>query len=149
MVGDLEGVRVAVFGGRAHYYENGDAAVMRVPLETLRALGAGRLILTNAAGSFRADIPPGELMLLADHINYSGLNPLIGEPTDRRFVDMADAYAPALRRALLAAAAAEGVRAARRRLRLVLRPVLRDAGRDPGARGSSAPTRSACRRCPR
>lgn len=110
VVGDLEGVRVAAFGGRAHYYEKGEAAAMRVPIETLAALGADRLLLTNAAGSFRADIPPGELMLLADHINYSGLNPLIGEPSDRRFVAMADAYAPALRRALLAAAEAEGVR---------------------------------------
>ena len=64
VVGDLEGVRVAVLGGRAHYYESGDATVMRQPLEVLRALGAGTLILTNAAGSFRADIPPGELMLI-------------------------------------------------------------------------------------
>jgi purine-nucleoside phosphorylase len=109
VVGDLEGVRVAVLGGRAHYYETGDPAAMRVPLETLASLGARRLILTNAAGSFRPDVPPGDLMLIADHINYSGLNPLIGEPTDRRFVAMADAYAPALRRALLAAAEAEGV----------------------------------------
>jgi purine-nucleoside phosphorylase len=109
VVGDLEGVRVAVLAGRAHYYETGDAAAMRLPLETLVALGVRRLILTNAAGSFRPDVPPGELMLIADHINYSGLNPLIGEPSDRRFVAMADAYAPVLRRALLAAAAAEGV----------------------------------------
>ena len=109
VVGDLEGVRVAILGGRAHYYEKGDAAAMRVPLETLAALGATRLILTNAAGSFRPDIPPGALMLLADHINYSGLNPLIGEPSDRRFVAMADAYAPALRRALRTAAEAEGL----------------------------------------
>ena len=56
---------------------------MRAPLETLKALGAERLILTNAAGSFRPDIPPGELMLIADHINFSGRNPLIGEPTRR------------------------------------------------------------------
>ena len=75
----------------------------------LRALGAERLILTNAAGSFRPDIPPGELMLIADHINFSGRNPLIGEPTDARFVNMTDAYDPGLRRALAAAAAAEGV----------------------------------------
>jgi purine-nucleoside phosphorylase len=109
VVGDLEGVRVAILGGRAHYYEKGDAAAMRVPLETLAALGATRLILTNAAGSFRPDIPPGALMLLADHINYSGLNPLIGEPSDRRFVAMADAYAPALRQALRTAAEAEGL----------------------------------------
>ena len=84
-------------------------AAMRAPLETLAALGAERLILTNAAGSFRPDIPPGELMLIADHINFSGRNPLIGEPTDARFVNMTDAYDPEMRRALAAAAAAEGV----------------------------------------
>jgi purine-nucleoside phosphorylase len=110
VVGDLEGARVAVFGGRAHYYERGDPAAMRRPLETLAALGAQRLILTNAAGSFRADLPPGELMLLSDHINFSGLNPLIGEETDGRFVNMTDAYDPAMRGALRDAAAAEDVR---------------------------------------
>jgi purine-nucleoside phosphorylase len=109
VVGYLEGVRVAVLGGRAHYYEKGDAAVMRPALETLRALGADRLILTNAAGSFRPEMPPGELMLIADHINFSGRNPLIGEPTDARFVNMTDAYDPGLRRDLASAAAAEGV----------------------------------------
>jgi purine-nucleoside phosphorylase len=109
VVGDLEGVRVAVLGGRAHYYEKGDAAVMRPALETLRALGADRLILTNAAGSFRPEMPPGELMLIADHINFSGRNPLIGEPTDARFVNMTDAYDTGLRQDLAAAAAAEGV----------------------------------------
>jgi purine-nucleoside phosphorylase len=109
VVGDLEGVRVAVLGGRAHYYEKGDSAVMRPALEVLRALGADRLILTNAAGSFRPEMPPGELMLIADHINFSGRNPLIGEPTDARFVNMTDAYDPGLRRDLASAADAEGV----------------------------------------
>ncbi len=109
VIGDLEGVRVAVFGGRAHYYESGRGDAMRLPLEVLRALGAEALILTNAAGSMRADIPPGELMLLSDHINFSGLNPLIGEPTDKRFVPMVDAYDPGLRTALLAAAEVEGI----------------------------------------
>ena len=109
VVGDLAGLRVAVLGGRAHYYESGDAAVMRGPIELLRGLGAERMILTNAAGSFRPDIPPGDLMLLSDHINFSGLNPLIGEPTDARFVNMTDAYDPAMREGLRAAAEAEGV----------------------------------------
>lgn len=109
LVGQLEGVRVAVLGGRAHYYEAGDPTVMRVPLETVRDLGARTLLLTNAAGSFRPDVPPGELMLLTDHINFSGKNPLIGEPTDARFVNMTDAYDPGLRAALAAAAVAEGV----------------------------------------
>ena len=109
VVGDLEGVRVAVFGGRAHYYESGNPAVMRLPLEVLKALGAEAVIATNAAGSMRADIRPGDLMLLSDHINFSGLNPLIGEPTDARFVPMTEAHDPALRARLRAAAEAEGV----------------------------------------
>ena len=108
-VGTLEGVRVAVLGAREHYYEKGNPAAMRVALETLKALGAGSLIATNAAGSLRADIRPGDLMLLSDHINFSGLNPLIGEPTDARFVPMTDAHNPAIRAALQAAAMAEGV----------------------------------------
>ena len=86
VIGDLEGVRVAVFGGRAHYYESGRGDAMRLPLEVLKELGAEALIATNAAGSMRADIPPGDLMLLRDHINFSGLNPLIGEQSEARFV---------------------------------------------------------------
>ena len=109
VIGDLEGVRVAVFGGRAHYYETGNPAVMRLPLEVLKALGADAVIATNAAGSLRPDIRPGDLMLLSDHINFSGLNPLIGEPTDARFVPMTDAHDPALRARLRAAAEAEGL----------------------------------------
>ena len=109
VIGDLEGVRVAVFGGRAHYYETGNPAAMRLPLEVLKALGAEAVIATNAAGSLRPDIRPGDLMLLSDHSNFSGLNPLIGEPTDARFVPMTDAHDPGLRARLRAAADAEGV----------------------------------------
>ncbi|PRY79403.1 purine-nucleoside phosphorylase [Yoonia maritima] len=104
VIGDLEGVRVAVFGGRAHYYENGKADAMRLPLEVLRELGADRVIATNAAGSMQADMPTGSIMCLSDHINFSGLNPLIGEPTDARFVPMKDAYDPEIRAALRKAA---------------------------------------------
>lgn len=106
VVGQLEGQRVAVFGGRAHYYESGDPAAMRLPLETLKALGAEILILTNAAGSLRADMPTGSIMCLSDHINFSGLNPLIGEKTDARFVPMTEAHDPDLRARLHAAAKA-------------------------------------------
>ena len=109
VIGTLEGVRVAVFGAREHYYENGNPAAMRPALELLKALGATALIATNAAGSLRPDIRPGDLMLLSDHINFSGLNPLIGERTDARFVPMTDAHDPALRAALQAAATAEGI----------------------------------------
>jgi purine-nucleoside phosphorylase len=108
-IGTLEGVRVAVFGAREHYYENGNSAAMRPALDLLQALGADHLIVTNAAGSLRPDIRPGDLMLLNDHINFSGLNPLIGEKTDARFVPMTTAHDPDLRAALRDAARAEGV----------------------------------------
>ena len=108
VIGDLEGVRVAVFGGRAHYYENGVPDVMRLPLEVLKGLGAEAVIATNAAGSMLPEMPTGSIMCLTDHINFSGLNPLIGEATDKRFVPMMDAYDPDLRRELNAAAEASG-----------------------------------------
>lgn len=108
VVGELEGVRVALLSGRAHYYENGDAGVMRPAVETLKALGAPRLLLTNAAGSLREEMGPGALMALTDHINFSGLNPLIGEETDARFTSMVDAYCPDLRGRLISAAEAIG-----------------------------------------
>ncbi|WP_417271166.1 purine-nucleoside phosphorylase [Celeribacter sp.] len=106
-LGTLMGVEVAILGGREHYYENGRADAMRLPLEVLRELGVETLFVTNACGSFRADIPPGNLMLINDHINYSGRSPLIGEPTDARFVNLTAAYDPELRSALHAAAKAE------------------------------------------
>ncbi|WP_374425602.1 purine-nucleoside phosphorylase [Paracoccus sp. (in: a-proteobacteria)] len=109
VIGQLEGRRVAVFGGRAHYYESGKADVMRLPLEVLAGLGAEKLILTNAAGSVREAMPPGSLMMLSDHINLSGANPLIGEATDARFQPMTDAHDAGLRAALSRAAQAEGV----------------------------------------
>ncbi|MDO5611666.1 MAG: purine-nucleoside phosphorylase [Paracoccus sp. (in: a-proteobacteria)] len=109
VIGLLEGRRVAVFGGRAHYYESGRPDAMRLPLQVLAALGCDRLILTNAAGSLRHDMPPGSLMLLSDHIAFAGTNPLIGEPSDARFVPMTQAHDPGLRAALSDAARAEGV----------------------------------------
>lgn len=109
VIGQLEGRRVAVLGGRAHYYETGRPDAMRLPLEVLGALGCQRLILTNAAGSLRPDIPPGALMLLSDHIAFAGTNPLIGEQDERRFVPMTDAHDAGLRAGLSAAATAEGI----------------------------------------
>lgn len=108
-LGELEGRRVIIFGGRSHYYETGRADAMRLPLELLAELGCDRLILTNAAGSLRDDIPPGDLMLLSDHIAFAGTNPLIGEGDERRFVPMTDAHDPGIRADLRAAATAEGV----------------------------------------
>ena len=97
LVGRLGGKRIAVLTGREHYYEHGNAAAMRPALEAMAELGATTLLLTNSAGSVDPGIGPGDLMLISDHINYAGMNPLIGEPSDRRFVNMVNAYDDALR----------------------------------------------------
>jgi purine-nucleoside phosphorylase len=107
VVGKLGGKDVAVLGGRAHPYESGDAAVMRPVLDQLKDAGIETLILTNAAGSLKLSMPPGSIMLITDHINYSGMNPLIGQHGDENFVPMTNAYDPALRKAMLAAAKKE------------------------------------------
>ena len=108
-VGKLGGQEVAVLAGRAHPYESGNAAVMRPAIETLKGVGIETLILTNAAGSLKPDMRPGSIMLIADHINYSGMNPLIGQHGDENFVPMTNAYDPALRQRFHAAAKAEGI----------------------------------------
>src|SRR5690606_35557398 len=97
LIGTMGGKRIAILTGREHYYEHGNADAMRPALETMAALGAETLLLTNSAGSLDERFRPGDLMLLSDHINYAGMNPLIGEPTDRRFVNMVDCYNPDLR----------------------------------------------------
>lgn len=97
LIGQIGDKRVAILTGREHYYEHGNAAAMRPALETVAELGAKTLLLTNSAGSLTSRIAPGNLMMLSDHINYAGMNPLIGEPTDRRFVNMVEAYDPELR----------------------------------------------------
>lgn len=109
VVGEMGGRRVAILTGREHYYEHGNAAAMRPAIETLAELGAKTLLLTNSAGSLDPEVYPGDLMLIADHINYAGMNPLIGEPNDRRFVNMVDAYDPALRRRSQELAAGLGI----------------------------------------
>jgi purine-nucleoside phosphorylase len=108
-VGKLGGVEVAVLAGRAHPYESGNAAVMRPALDQLKNAGIETLILTNAAGSLKASMKPGSLMLITDHINYSGMNPLIGQHGDENFVPMTNAYDPALRKAFIAAAKKEKI----------------------------------------
>ncbi len=109
IAGIIEGVPVVVLSGRAHYFETGDAGIMRNPIGTLKALGCDTLLLTNAAGSLKTEVGPGEIMLVTDHINLTGRNPLIGEPTDARFVGMTGAYDAGIRAALLGAAEREGV----------------------------------------
>lgn len=108
VVGRLGGRDILVLSGRVHYYEAGDAAVMRPVIAAMADLGIERLLLTNSAGSVREDMPPGSVMMIEDHINYSGLNPLIGEASDARFVGMTAAYDAELRERLAAAAETAG-----------------------------------------
>lgn len=108
-VGKIGGHEVAVLAGRAHPYESGNAGVMRPALDQLQAAGIETLILTNAAGSLTASMKPGSLMVLTDHINCAGMNPLIGQHGDENFVSMTNAYDADLRQHLLAAAKAEKI----------------------------------------
>ena len=108
VAGTFAGQPVLMLAGRAHYYEHGNAAAMRPALETLAGIGVTRLILTNAAGSVDPDMGPGSVMLITDHINFSGSNPLFGEPTDRRFVGLTEAYDAGMRAAFRKAADATG-----------------------------------------
>ena len=108
-VGTVGRQEVAVLAGRAHPYESGNAAVMRPVLDQLKEAGIETLILTNAAGSLKMSIGPGSIMLITDHINYSGMNPLIGQHGDENFVPMTNAYDPGLRKRFLAAAKAERI----------------------------------------
>ncbi len=109
VIGQLEGKRVAMMQGRAHFYEQGDANAMRKPLETLHALGIDTLFLTNSAGGLHESWGAGVIAAISDHIAFSGVNPLIGTAGDRRFVPMNGAYDVALRTKLKTAAKGAGV----------------------------------------
>lgn len=104
VIGSLGAVPVIMLSGRVHYYERGDANAMRAPIEVLKGLGVTELILTNSAGSLREDMPPGSVMRISDHINFSGTNPLVGLDGDDRFVGMTNAYDAGLAARMEAAA---------------------------------------------
>ena len=110
VLGTIGATPVAVLQGRAHYYERGRIDEMATPIRALAAAGCEAVLLTNAAGSLRLDMPPGSVMAISDHVNFTGQNPLFGTTGDGRFVDMVDAYDPALRAKLMAAARAVEVR---------------------------------------
>jgi xanthosine phosphorylase len=103
VLGRLEGLPVACLQGRVHLYEGVPASTVNVLVRTLKALGCEILMLTNAAGSLRADVGAGSIALIADHINLLGDNPLIGANDDAigpRFPDLTAVYDPALREQL-------------------------------------------------
>ena len=110
--GRKEGREVVVMQGRIHYYEGLPQQQITLPIRVLAALGIKTLVLTNACGGVNLSFNPGDLMLISDHINFSGANPLIGPNLDAfgpRFPDMSDLYTASLRRAIREKAEAAGM----------------------------------------
>ncbi|MDR3746623.1 MAG: purine-nucleoside phosphorylase [Acidobacteriota bacterium] len=101
VVGTVDGISVAVLQGRAHLYEGYSAAQVAFPVRVLGRMGVRAVVLTNAAGGINLEYSRGALVVLRDHINLQGTNPLIGPNDDRlgvRFPDMTDAYNAAFSR---------------------------------------------------
>lgn len=99
VIGTAEGVTVAAMQGRFHFYEGYSLEDVTFPIRVIKLLGVRTLILTNAAGSLNTELSPGSLMVISDHINLMGVNPLIGANDDRfgpRFPDLTSTYEPAL-----------------------------------------------------
>lgn len=112
VLGCVESVPVAVMAGRVHFYEGYSLKEVTFPARVLGSLGVKSLILTNAAGGIRMDLNQGALVLISDHINLQGSNPLIGPNDERfgpRFPDMSEAYSRRYRELARAAAARLGI----------------------------------------
>lgn len=110
--GRLYGRRVALLEGRLHLYEGWRPEDVAMPVYLARALGARALVLTNAAGGLNPEFRPGEAMLIDDHLNLTGANPLTGANDDAlglRFPDLSRVWDPELRQRAVAAAEAAGV----------------------------------------
>jgi len=112
LAGTLHGTPMLVLSGRAHPYEGYSQREATLLLRAVIALGIERLVITNAAGGLDPSFEPGDVMVIADHINLSGQNPLLGPNLDRfgtRFPPMTDAYDPAMRAASREASQRTGV----------------------------------------
>ncbi len=112
VLGTLGAVPIAIMQGRVHGYEGYSPEEVVFPVRVLAHLGVQQLIVTNAAGGVHPDLVPGQLVLLSDHINFTGSNPLVGANDERlgpRFFDMTEAYSRRLRALAHQAAAAESI----------------------------------------
>ena len=112
VVGTIGGRRVAALAGRAHFYEGHDLATVVFPTRVMARLGVELIVLTNAAGGINTGFAQGALMIIDDHINLLGTNPLVGPNDERfgtRFPDMSEVYSRRLRSIADNAAAARGV----------------------------------------
>ena len=100
VIGELEGKTVVAMKGRIHYYEGYSMQQITFPVRVMKALGIQQLIVTSACGGINSDFYPGALVLVKDHINLMGDNPLMGENYEElgpRFPDMSEAYSKRLR----------------------------------------------------
>ena len=112
VMGELKGCKVIAMQGRVHYYEGYTQRKITLPVRIMKSLGVQKMILTNAAGGVNKDFAPGTLMMITDHINFSGSNPLIGEHPDEfgaRFPDMSNIYSKEYRDSLKELAIKEGI----------------------------------------
>ncbi|AWK89987.1 purine-nucleoside phosphorylase [Azospirillum thermophilum] len=112
VVGRIAGVEVAVMQGRVHAYEGNGFDALKTAVRALKLAGCEMLVLTCAAGSLRTEVGPGRLMMIADHINLLGANPLTGPNDDAfgpRFPSLTDAWDPALRRVMAGTAEMLGI----------------------------------------
>ncbi len=111
VAGLLEGVPTVALKGRSHLYEGHGAGEATLPVRVLAALGIKALFVSNAAGTVNRGFRPGDLMLISDHLNLTGMNPLVGPVVvgDERFPDMSDAYDADLRRVVRETALDEGI----------------------------------------
>jgi len=110
--GKKQGKTVVALQGRIHFYEGRSMAELTLPVRVLSAIGVKTLILTNACGGVNLSFKPGDLMLISDHINFSGANPLVGpnlEEFGPRFPDVSDLYAASIRAAVKEKAAEAGI----------------------------------------
>ena len=111
ILGSLAGREIVALSGRFHMYEGHPAALAAFPVRVFHALGARDLFVSNAAGGISPKLAVGDLMMISDHINLMGANPLVGEAQkgEIRFPDMTDAYNPGLRWLLRTTAEALGI----------------------------------------
>lgn len=112
VTGMCKGRRVIAMQGRIHYYEGYSQKTITLPVRIMKRLGVKKMILTNACGGVNQDFEPGTLMMIRDHINYSGSNPLLGENFEEdgpRFPDVSQVYKKEYRDRLKAAVGAKGI----------------------------------------
>lgn len=112
VIGSCQGKTVVALQGRIHYYEGHPQQVITIPVRVMALLGVKQIVLTNACGGVNLNFAPGDLMLISDHINYSGSNPLIGQNLDQfgpRFPDLSNVYTKELRTKITKVAEKNGI----------------------------------------